>query len=197
MSADRSCRRRDEALEAELAALAGRLGETPLSLVHRDLQSQNVMVVNGEPVLIDFQGLRPGSFFYDLGSLLFDPYVAFPKGKGPASAVLSGAFRFPRERGAVPGTVCHGLGPAPDAGPGGLRFPRPEAREAPFPGPTFPGPSTTSPPRRRRRAPCRFSTPSPSAAAPPARNSRFRFPLRPWVPADPTTRKSLGLKMVP
>jgi aminoglycoside/choline kinase family phosphotransferase/choline kinase len=67
----------DEALEAELAALAERLIETPLSLVHRDLQSQNVMIRDGEPILIDFQGMRPGSFFYDLGSLLCDPYIAF------------------------------------------------------------------------------------------------------------------------
>ncbi len=65
----------EEALESELAALGQRLMETPPVLVHRDLQSQNVMVRNGEPVLIDFQGMRLGSLFYDLGSLLFDPYV--------------------------------------------------------------------------------------------------------------------------
>ncbi len=64
-----------EALEMELAVLARRLIETPLVLIHRDLQSQNVMVRNGEPVLIDFQGIRLGSPFYDLGSLLCDPYV--------------------------------------------------------------------------------------------------------------------------
>jgi hypothetical protein len=65
----------DEALEMELAALARCLLETPAALVHRDLQSQNVMVLNGEPVLIDFQGMRLGSPFYDLASLLCDPYV--------------------------------------------------------------------------------------------------------------------------
>lgn len=70
----------NEALEEELAALAGRLLSTPLVLVHRDLQSQNVMILDSEPVLIDFQGMRPGSPFYDLGSLLFDPYVSFPEG---------------------------------------------------------------------------------------------------------------------
>jgi hypothetical protein len=70
----------EQALEEELAALARRLMEMPLSLVHRDLQSQNVMIRAGEPVFIDFQGLRPGSFFYDLGSLLWDPYVSFPEG---------------------------------------------------------------------------------------------------------------------
>ncbi len=63
------------ALETELAALARRLLETTPSLVHRDLQSQNVMIVNGDPVLIDFQGMRLGSPFYDLGSLLCDPYA--------------------------------------------------------------------------------------------------------------------------
>ena len=71
----------EEALEAELSALAGRLIETPPALVHRDLQSQNVMIRDGEPILIDFQGMRPGSPFYDLGSLLCDPYVSFPEGE--------------------------------------------------------------------------------------------------------------------
>jgi aminoglycoside/choline kinase family phosphotransferase len=62
-------------LEAELSALAERLGSIPRSLVHRDLQSHNVMIRDGEPFLIDFQGMRFGSPFYDLGSLLCDPYV--------------------------------------------------------------------------------------------------------------------------
>ena len=64
-------------LEAELSKLAERLMATKRSLVHRDLQSQNVMVRNGEPFFIDFQGMRFGNFFYDLGSLLCDPYVLF------------------------------------------------------------------------------------------------------------------------
>ena len=64
-------------LEAELSSLAERLAGTRRSLVHRDLQSQNVMIRDGEPFLIDFQGMRFGSPFYDLGSLLCDPYVNF------------------------------------------------------------------------------------------------------------------------
>ena len=64
-------------LEAELSSLADRLAGTRRSLVHRDLQSQNVMIRDGTPFLIDFQGMRPGSPFYDLGSLLCDPYVNF------------------------------------------------------------------------------------------------------------------------
>jgi aminoglycoside/choline kinase family phosphotransferase/choline kinase len=65
----------EEALEGELGVLVRRLLETPPVLVHRDLQSQNVMIRKGEPFLIDFQGMRFGSPFYDLGSLLYDPYV--------------------------------------------------------------------------------------------------------------------------
>jgi hypothetical protein len=64
-------------LEAELSGLTERLSGTRRSLVHRDLQSQNVMIRDGEPFLIDFQGMRFGIPFYDLGSLLCDPYVNF------------------------------------------------------------------------------------------------------------------------
>lgn len=64
-------------LEIELSGLADRLLGGPCCLVHRDLQSQNVMIRKGEPVFIDFQGMRFGSPFYDLGSLLCDPYMEF------------------------------------------------------------------------------------------------------------------------
>jgi len=64
-------------LESELSRLAKRLDGSKRCLIHRDFQSQNVMIHNGEPFLIDFQGMRFGSPFYDLGSLLYDPYVKF------------------------------------------------------------------------------------------------------------------------
>lgn len=64
-------------LEEELSGLADRLARGAQCLVHRDLQSQNVMVRDGQVFLIDFQGMRIGNAFYDLGSLLFDPYVCF------------------------------------------------------------------------------------------------------------------------
>jgi aminoglycoside/choline kinase family phosphotransferase len=60
---------------ARLAEIAGHLASQPRCLVHRDFQSQNVIVRNGEACLIDFQGLRPGLAQYDLASLLLDPYV--------------------------------------------------------------------------------------------------------------------------
>jgi N-acetylmuramate 1-kinase len=55
--------------------LAEHLASYPRALIHRDLQSQNVILRNGEVYLIDFQGLRLGLPQYDLASLLFDPYV--------------------------------------------------------------------------------------------------------------------------
>ena len=70
---------------SELAALdslgqiADELAERPRVLVHRDFQSQNIIVRNGHAHLIDFQGMRPGLAEYDLASLLFDPYVTFSK----------------------------------------------------------------------------------------------------------------------
>lgn len=71
----------DSATVAPLAALpalneiAERLDRLPRVLVHRDFQSQNIIVRNGQAYLIDFQGMRPGLPEYDLASLLYDPYV--------------------------------------------------------------------------------------------------------------------------
>ena len=43
--------------------------------MHRDFQSQNIILRDGQAYLIDFQGMRPGLAEYDLASLLYDPYV--------------------------------------------------------------------------------------------------------------------------
>ena len=51
----------------------------PLVPIHRDLQSANVKVKDGEAYLIDFQGMRLGCAAYDLGSLLYDPYQCLPR----------------------------------------------------------------------------------------------------------------------
>jgi N-acetylmuramate 1-kinase len=71
----------DDSKRKELAALP-RLREIPKHLaglprvlVHRDFQSQNIIIQNGQANLIDFQGMRPGLAEYDLASLLYDPYV--------------------------------------------------------------------------------------------------------------------------
>jgi aminoglycoside/choline kinase family phosphotransferase len=48
-------------------------------LMHRDFQSQNIMIrPNSEVAFVDFQGARRGSMFYDIASLLWDPYVSLP-----------------------------------------------------------------------------------------------------------------------
>jgi hypothetical protein len=71
----------DEGTQRELASLpalekiADRLAKLPRVLVHRDFQSQNIIVRGGHAYLIDFQGMRPGLAEYDVASLLFDPYV--------------------------------------------------------------------------------------------------------------------------
>ncbi len=58
-----------------LAILRARLAREPRCLVHRDFQSQNVLLIDGHAWLVDYQGLRPGLAEYDLASLLCDPYV--------------------------------------------------------------------------------------------------------------------------
>lgn len=46
------------------------------SIIHRDMQSRNIMIKDGKSFFIDFQGARTGPVQYDLASLLIDPYVA-------------------------------------------------------------------------------------------------------------------------
>lgn len=55
--------------------MAEKLGTVARHLVHRDFQTQNLMVKDGKVWLIDFQGLRRGRQEYDLASLIFDPYM--------------------------------------------------------------------------------------------------------------------------
>jgi aminoglycoside/choline kinase family phosphotransferase len=64
-----------------LREIARHLAAKPRVLVHRDFQSQNVMIDRGEAWLIDFQGLRPGIAQYDLASLVYDPYMALDSGQ--------------------------------------------------------------------------------------------------------------------
>ena len=64
-----------------LAESAQCLEELPRHLVHRDFQSQNIIIRNGQACLIDFQGMRPGLPQYDLASLFYDPYVVLSDGE--------------------------------------------------------------------------------------------------------------------
>jgi NDP-sugar pyrophosphorylase family protein/aminoglycoside/choline kinase family phosphotransferase len=63
------------AIVGELAGVGRALNRAPRVLVHRDLQSSNVLLKSGRPWFIDFQGMRFGPAVYDVASLLCDPYV--------------------------------------------------------------------------------------------------------------------------
>ena len=62
-----------------LAEIADYLASLPRCFVHRDFQSQNIVIKDEVACFIDFQGMRPGLAQYDLASLLYDPYVRLPK----------------------------------------------------------------------------------------------------------------------
>ena len=68
-------RKLDRDLQNEMATLAKELSGRPQVLVHRDFQSQNILVRQDQAWLIDFQGARLGCQFYDYASLVFDPYL--------------------------------------------------------------------------------------------------------------------------
>jgi len=61
--------------------IAARLASLPRVLVHRDFQSQNILIRDDDAWLIDFQGMRPGLPQYDVASLLYDPYVDLTGGE--------------------------------------------------------------------------------------------------------------------
>jgi aminoglycoside/choline kinase family phosphotransferase len=62
-------------VDEELHKLASKADSFHKTIVHRDFQSQNIMVVKGNlPRLLDYQGARIGPPAYDVASVLWDPY---------------------------------------------------------------------------------------------------------------------------
>lgn len=68
-------RRLDRGVAEEMASLGAELLRQPPAAVHRDLQSQNILVRDGAAWMVDFQGMRAGCAAYDYASLILDPYV--------------------------------------------------------------------------------------------------------------------------
>lgn len=65
-------------LEAEFRAMARELGQCGGAMfMYRDFQSRNVMVHDGRPYFIDFQGGRRGPAEYDLASFLWQAKARF------------------------------------------------------------------------------------------------------------------------
>ncbi len=65
-------------VEKELQKVSNVLGAQPAVLIHRDLQSSNILIRGRQVAFIDFQGMRRGPAAYDIASLLCDPYVEMP-----------------------------------------------------------------------------------------------------------------------
>ena len=66
-----------EAWEKERRALARAAASLPKTFIHRDFQSENILMSNAGIRFVDFQGARLGPPGYDVASLLYDPYVNF------------------------------------------------------------------------------------------------------------------------
>ncbi len=63
--------------EKERLELALQAASFPKVCIHRDFQSENILLCKSNVRFVDFQGARLGPAGYDLASLLFDPYVPF------------------------------------------------------------------------------------------------------------------------
>lgn len=63
----------EKKLEDDFKTLINNLLRVPNNyLVYRDFQSKNIMLKEGVPYYIDYQGAKIGAFYYDLVSLLYD-----------------------------------------------------------------------------------------------------------------------------
>jgi aminoglycoside/choline kinase family phosphotransferase len=69
----------ERALEDDFSRLTDLLLSAPRDFfLYRDFQSRNILLLNGAPFFVDYQGGRKGALQYDIASLLYDAKADLP-----------------------------------------------------------------------------------------------------------------------